>query len=357
MPVRLDVGCPGHPPDLRDRGRPVLGGDGVDGELGGRGRQVDGRTVVEQPDVVAVLDQELGQVRADRVGDEGSGGHGEPGGEQHRPLLPAPVADQAQPAVGAHLGALVPATALAAPANLGLRQAQRPPPGAGRPVGRGGGEAPGLVQRAAVDPPQVPGEQLQGGQLVLPAAAGVGDTAHLDRPRRPDPPGQAKRPQRAAPRGPGTARPECPPVVRAQRQVEGGRVGPRVEPRMIVQYLEALEDVASTVVGDEQQTVPRVPGLDPIGVGFAEDALAVLDRQRRARQDRHPHASRRAARRALVTQQRIGVVEVDREIDADRRPRGVTPGESGLEVVGHPGREITSQPLTETQCRQVTGRK
>ena len=54
-----------HLLDLPDRERPVDLRDVVDRELGPRRRQVDAGPVVEQPDVIAALGQELREVLLD----------------------------------------------------------------------------------------------------------------------------------------------------------------------------------------------------------------------------------------------------------------------------------------------------
>ena len=103
----LHVGRARHPPHLVDRGGPVDGRDVVERERRARRREVAAPPGIEQPHVVPVRDEVLGQVGVDGVGDERRRRHAEPGREQHGTLRPALVAGEPQERVGARFVAPV----------------------------------------------------------------------------------------------------------------------------------------------------------------------------------------------------------------------------------------------------------
>ncbi len=120
----LDALSAGQGADLGDRGRVVAGGDVIGVELRPGAGQVDAGAVVEQPDVVAVGEEELEQVGLDRVDREDAARDAETVGDQERAFIATAEAGEPEldPVVGLHpvdLGRVDPqATALARPGTV-----------------------------------------------------------------------------------------------------------------------------------------------------------------------------------------------------------------------------------------------
>ena len=89
-------------PHLGHAVEPVPGCDVIQSERAARGPlQVDACPIVEQPDVVVAVDEELDQIRLDRRCQERAGGHAEPRGEHDGALRTAVIPGEAESRLGA----------------------------------------------------------------------------------------------------------------------------------------------------------------------------------------------------------------------------------------------------------------
>ena len=82
--------APRHPQHLVDGAGPIQVGDVVDGELGVGRRQVDAGPVVEEPHVIALVEEELDQVGMDGRRQHRRRRHGEARRQHHRALVTRP---------------------------------------------------------------------------------------------------------------------------------------------------------------------------------------------------------------------------------------------------------------------------
>ena len=295
-----------------DGGRIVVRRDVVEGELRRAGGQRRAGAVVEQPHVVALRVEVLGQVLLGGVEQEGGRGVAEAGSQDHRTLRAAVEAGQPQldVVVGAEEVRLARAARQRAVlARSGVRdEGAGPREDAAEGLVEGPGEHPAerrhrleLVERAAADP-------AHRRHLLGEVGRVDGDDA-LGRDRT------------------------CGALALVDGDVEGRRVGPEVHAVLVADLLVAVEVEAAAVVGDQRHGVEHLAGAGVLGVADEQVEATALDLQRRGGEGGGGDGAGEVGLVVPVADQRVDVVGGHGDGELQRRLVGLAAVEPCLVVV------------------------